>query len=218
MPPINILRCWPGSPNIRDGRSTSRRPPAPGSMPWKASSPSSLGRASNEASFARSMTSKARLPATSPPPTGTPSPSSGPRPQKPFRPSSRCTIRLSQCTRAPCFWVYAYPAFLRYAAHSAGGYWARILPQASEIGFGIPAGLRPANRLNQNLPDSGIPLRFDASAGRSRSRWQSRPRPRSALFGQCLAKAKGLNRGIVDSSARQWSGMLVEQEHRVETH
>jgi hypothetical protein len=21
MPPINILRCWPGSPNIRDGRS-----------------------------------------------------------------------------------------------------------------------------------------------------------------------------------------------------
>jgi hypothetical protein len=35
--------------------------------------------------------------------------------------------------RAPCFWVYAYPAFLRYAAHSAGGYWARILAQASEI-------------------------------------------------------------------------------------
>jgi hypothetical protein len=24
--------------------------------------------------------------------------------------------------RAFCFWVYAYPAFLRYAAHSAGGY------------------------------------------------------------------------------------------------
>ena len=22
-----------------------------------------------------------------------------------------------------CFWVYAYPAVLRYAAHSAGGYW-----------------------------------------------------------------------------------------------
>ena len=35
--------------------------------------------------------------------------------------------------RASCFWVYAYPALLRYAAHSAGGYWARILPQASEI-------------------------------------------------------------------------------------
>ena len=34
--------------------------------------------------------------------------------------------------RASCFWVYAYPAFLRYAAHSAGGCWARILPQASE--------------------------------------------------------------------------------------
>jgi predicted DNA-binding transcriptional regulator AlpA len=25
-------------------------------------------------------------------------------------------------SRASCFWVYAYPAFLRYAAHSAGGY------------------------------------------------------------------------------------------------
>ena len=38
-----------------------------------------------------------------------------------------------ESARASCFWVYAYPAFLRYAAHSAGGYWARILPQASEI-------------------------------------------------------------------------------------
>jgi hypothetical protein len=37
------------------------------------------------------------------------------------------------CARTSCFWVYAYPALLRYAAHSAGGYWARILPQASEI-------------------------------------------------------------------------------------
>ena len=39
-------------------------------------------------------------------------------------------------TRVPgasCFWVYAYPAFLRYAAHSAAGCWARILPQAPEI-------------------------------------------------------------------------------------
>ena len=36
-------------------------------------------------------------------------------------------------SRASCFWVYAYPAFLRYAAHSAGGYWARISPQASEM-------------------------------------------------------------------------------------
>jgi hypothetical protein len=44
-------------------------------------------------------------------------------------------LRLSAeaVARASCFWVYAYPAFLRYAAHSAGGYWARILPQASEI-------------------------------------------------------------------------------------
>jgi hypothetical protein len=39
----------------------------------------------------------------------------------------------SSALRASCFWVYAYPAFLMYAAHSAGGYWARILPQASEI-------------------------------------------------------------------------------------
>src|ERR1700722_2474824 len=30
-----------------------------------------------------------------------------------------------------------------------------------------PAGLRPASRLNQNLADSGIPLRFGPSAGRS---------------------------------------------------
>jgi hypothetical protein len=30
-----------------------------------------------------------------------------------------------------------------------------------------PAGLRPASRLNQNLADSGIPLRFSPSAGRS---------------------------------------------------
>ena len=36
-------------------------------------------------------------------------------------------------TRASCFWVYAYPAFLRYAAHSAGGYWARISPQAWQM-------------------------------------------------------------------------------------
>ena len=35
--------------------------------------------------------------------------------------------------RAFCIWLYPYPAFLRYAADSAGGYWARILPLASEI-------------------------------------------------------------------------------------
>jgi hypothetical protein len=35
--------------------------------------------------------------------------------------------------RAVCIWVYAYPAFLRYAAHSAGGYWVRISPQAWEM-------------------------------------------------------------------------------------
>ena len=44
------------------------------------------------------------------------------------------TQRLfQQPVRASCFWVYAYPAFLMYAAHSTGGYWVRILPQASEI-------------------------------------------------------------------------------------
>jgi GMP synthase-like glutamine amidotransferase len=36
-------------------------------------------------------------------------------------------------SRASCFWVYAYPAFLRYAAHSVGGYWARISPQAWQM-------------------------------------------------------------------------------------
>jgi hypothetical protein len=40
---------------------------------------------------------------------------------------------ISLDSRASRFWVYAYPAFLRYAAHSSGGYWARILPQAPEI-------------------------------------------------------------------------------------
>jgi hypothetical protein len=45
----------------------------------------------------------------------------------------RYFVGLHYRARASCFWVYAYPAFLRYAAHSAGGYWARILPQASEI-------------------------------------------------------------------------------------
>jgi len=46
-------------------------------------------------------------------------------------------IRAAAFPRSPSrgsgFWVYAYPAFLRYAAHSEGGYWARILPRASEI-------------------------------------------------------------------------------------
>jgi hypothetical protein len=42
-------------------------------------------------------------------------------------------VTRGEISRASCFWVYAYPALLRYAAHSAGGYWARILPQASEI-------------------------------------------------------------------------------------
>ncbi len=45
-----------------------------------------------------------------------------------WRPSLRLshhpTERSSDAApRASCFWVYAYPAFLRYAAHSAGGYW-----------------------------------------------------------------------------------------------
>jgi hypothetical protein len=33
-----------------------------------------------------------------------------------------------------------------------------------------PAGLRPANRLNQNLPNSGIPIRFEPKAVRSSQR------------------------------------------------
>ena len=40
---------------------------------------------------------------------------------------------VGRSARASCFWVYAYPAFLRYAAHSAGGYWARISPQAWQM-------------------------------------------------------------------------------------
>jgi len=40
--------------------------------------------------------------------------------------------------------------------------------QILRIRLAIPAGLRPAGRLNQNLADSGIPLRVSPSAGRSR--------------------------------------------------
>jgi IS1 family transposase len=54
------------------------------------------------------------------------------RASEPLRFGARSPRRALR-PRASCFWVYAYPAFLRYAAHSAGGYWARILPQASEI-------------------------------------------------------------------------------------
>jgi hypothetical protein len=41
MPPTSIRRCAPGSPDIRAGRSTSRRSRPPGSTPSKASSQSS---------------------------------------------------------------------------------------------------------------------------------------------------------------------------------
>ena len=34
--------------------------------------------------------------------------------------------------RVVCDWLYAYPAFLRYAAHSFGGNFSRILAVASE--------------------------------------------------------------------------------------
>jgi hypothetical protein len=55
-------------------------------------------------------------------------------------PGPKRAIFTTPGPRASCFWVYAYPAFLRYAAHSAGGYWARILPQASRSprSFGLP--------------------------------------------------------------------------------
>ena len=42
--------------------------------------------------------------------------------------------------------------------------------KSCEYGFAIPAGLRPAGWLNQNLTDSGIPIRLDPSAGRSKDR------------------------------------------------
>src|ERR1700722_18016417 len=48
-------------------------------------------------------------------------------------PGQTVTTVFDVPSRASCFWVYAYPAFLRYAAHSAGGYWARISRQASEM-------------------------------------------------------------------------------------
>ena len=45
--------------------------------------------------------------------------------------------------------------------------------KSCEYGFGIPAGLRPANRLNQNVPDSGIPT-LDSIASKAMSPLQCR--------------------------------------------
>jgi hypothetical protein len=42
--------------------------------------------------------------------------------------------------------------------------------KSCEYGFGIPAGFRPANRLNQNPPDSGFPPRFKPKTARSNDR------------------------------------------------
>ena len=56
----------------------------------------------------------------------------GPR-RRPKHPPARAYHPTPAAPRAFCIWLYPYPAFLRYAAHSAGGYWARILPLASEI-------------------------------------------------------------------------------------
>jgi hypothetical protein len=39
--------------------------------------------------------------------------------------------------------------------------------KSCEYAFGIPADLRPACRLNQNLADSGIPPRFNSTTARS---------------------------------------------------
>ena len=36
--------------------------------------------------------------------------------------SRSCDRERRRGSKALCFWVYAYPAFLRYAAHSWGGY------------------------------------------------------------------------------------------------
>ena len=55
------------------------------------------------------------------------------RPNSVAEQRERPTVAGPVDTRASRFSVYAYPAFLRYAAHSAGGYWARISPQASEM-------------------------------------------------------------------------------------
>src|SRR5580693_5221843 len=75
-----------------------------------------------------------------------------------------------------------------------------------------PAGLRPANRLNQNLADSGIPLRFDPSAGRSSGstlapfphpshRTELADRPHSAL-GQDLTPSSTTRRAQAGSDVR----------------
>jgi hypothetical protein len=53
-------------------------------------------------------------------------------------------------------------AELRSSPHQSRGH-----ASLANTALPSPAGLRPANRLNQNLADSEIPLRFQPSAGRS---------------------------------------------------
>jgi len=80
-PLTSIRRYANGSRNIRVGPSTSRQPRPPGSMPSKASSPSSLIAASNAACSDPSTISRTPSIASSPRPTRNPNPSCGPHAQ-----------------------------------------------------------------------------------------------------------------------------------------
>jgi transposase len=85
----NTRKCANGSRSIRAGPSTSRQPRHHGSMPSKASSPSSQIGASNAACFDPSPTLKTPSTASSPRPMPTPNPSCGPHAQTASLPLSK---------------------------------------------------------------------------------------------------------------------------------
>jgi hypothetical protein len=88
MRPTSIRRCANGWPGIPAGRSTSPRPPHPGSMRSKASSPSSRAVASSAACSDPSLTCKSLSTALSLRQTPIPNPSSGPPTQSASSPLS----------------------------------------------------------------------------------------------------------------------------------
>jgi hypothetical protein len=70
------------------------------------------------------------------------------------------------------------------------------IAQSCEYAPAIPAGLRPASRLNQSAPDSGIPRRFKLAAARSRrdgggGRTRRRGADRNALQRRSAASGAG---------------------------
>jgi transposase len=92
-PPTSIPTFADGSNAIRDGRSTSRRRPLPGSTRSRASSPLSQSAGSSAASSDPSQTCKPRSTASSKSTISNPSPSPGPRTPTKSSPPSGAGIK-----------------------------------------------------------------------------------------------------------------------------